>query len=38
MFAGSPNFRAYTYGTKQLLLNAVLYGPGFSGLSSDYEQ
>jgi len=38
MFAGAPNFRAYTYGTRQLLLNADLYGPGFSSYSSPYEQ
>ncbi len=37
MFAGQPNFRAYTYGTRQLLINAVLYGPGFSSYSAPYE-
>ena len=38
MFAGSPNFRAYTFGTRPLLINAVLYGPGFSRFSALYEQ
>jgi len=38
MFAGDPTFRAYTYGTRQLLLNAVLYGPGFAGGFESYQQ
>ena len=28
MFATDPDVRAYFYGTRKLLLNAVLYGPG----------
>jgi hypothetical protein len=29
LFAGEPNFRAYFHGTTRLLLNAILFGPGF---------
>ncbi len=29
LFAGSPDMRAYFYGTRQLFVNALLYGPGF---------
>ena len=36
LFAGDPDIRAYNYGTRQLFLNALLYGPGM-GASSDEE-
>ncbi|MFQ6077793.1 MAG: hypothetical protein ACE5NJ_01440, partial [Thermodesulfobacteriota bacterium] len=29
LFAGQPNFRAYFHGSQRLLLNALLFGPGF---------
>jgi hypothetical protein len=29
LFAGEPFFRGYTYGTGKLLMNALLFGPGF---------
>ncbi|MBD3274567.1 MAG: hypothetical protein GF372_04615 [Candidatus Marinimicrobia bacterium] len=29
LFAGEPLFRGYTFGTGKLLMNAVLFGPGF---------
>ena len=29
IFADSPNFRASTLGTARLLMNAIVYGPGF---------
>ncbi len=29
MFAAHPNVRAYFYGTRQMLVNAILLGPGF---------
>ncbi len=35
LFAGEPIVRAYTYGTRQLLLNAVLYGPGMGASGND---
>lgn len=28
LFADEPNMRAYFYGTRRMLMNAVLYGPG----------
>jgi hypothetical protein len=28
LFADDPNMRAYLYGTRQMFLNAMLYGPG----------
>jgi len=28
MFAHEPNMRAYFYGTRRMLINAILYGPG----------
>jgi hypothetical protein len=28
LFADEPNMRAYFYGTRRMLINAVLYGPG----------
>ena len=36
LFAGDPDMRAYNYGTRQLFLNALLYGPGM-GASSDED-
>lgn len=29
LFAGEPFFRGYTYGTGKLIINALLFGPGF---------
>ncbi len=29
LFAGDPNSRAYFYGTRQMFVNALMYGPGF---------
>jgi hypothetical protein len=38
MFAVDPNQRAYFYGTRQMLVNAVLLGPGFgSRFEGPYE-
>lgn len=34
LFAEHPNFRAYNFGTRQLFMNAILYGPG---LGSSFE-
>lgn len=31
MFADEPNFRGYFWGTRRLLMNAILYGPGMTG-------
>jgi len=36
LFAGEPDYRAYHYGTRQLLLNAILYGPGMGTWKSEY--
>lgn len=36
MFTGAPNFRAYWWGSRQMLLNAVLYGPGMAIRGGDY--
>ncbi len=39
LFLTDPNFRAYSYGTRMLFVNAVLYGPGFTrGGGDDYQQ
>lgn len=38
LFATDPNMRAYFYGTRQMLLNAVLFGPGFTSFDSPYGQ
>jgi len=38
MFAGSPNMRAYWYGTRQMFVNALLYGPGFTRGGEPYEK
>ncbi len=38
LFAGEPNTRAYAWGTRTLLANAVLYGPGFCGSRIDYKK
>ena len=38
MFAVDPDIRAYFYGTRQLFVNAVLYGPGLgSRVAEPYE-
>ena len=37
LFATDPFMRAYFYGTRQMLLNAVLYGPGFTSYDSPYS-
>lgn len=37
LFSNEPNFRAYFYGTTRMLLNAILYGPGFGSRAAvDY--
>jgi hypothetical protein len=36
LFATDPNMRAYFYGTRQMLLNAVLFGPGYTSFDSPY--
>jgi len=36
LFLTDPNFRAYSYGTRGLFVNAVLYGPGFTRGGEDY--
>jgi hypothetical protein len=36
LFAGEPNFRGSFHGTERLLLNALLFGPGF-GASAPVE-
>ncbi|MEW6413551.1 MAG: M14 metallopeptidase family protein [Candidatus Zixiibacteriota bacterium] len=39
MFLGTPNLRAYFQGTRQMLANAILYGPGMGSWSGGpYEQ
>lgn len=35
LFAGDPDIRAYNYGTRQLFLNALLYGPGMGASSGE---
>ncbi|MFH1687695.1 MAG: M14 metallopeptidase family protein [bacterium] len=36
LFATDPNIRAYWWGTRQMFVNAVLYGPGFGADGEDY--
>lgn len=36
LFTGPPNFRAYFWGSRQMLVNAILYGPGMSTRGFDY--
>jgi len=39
LFATHPNFRAYFYGSRQMLVNAILLGPGFgAGFEGPYEE
>jgi hypothetical protein len=38
LFAGEPNTRAYSWGTRTFLANAILYGPGFCGSRIDYKK
>ena len=39
LFATHPNFRAYFYGSRQMLVNAILLGPGFgSRFEGPYEE
>lgn len=38
LFATDPTFRAYSYGSRQMLLNALYYGPGFTAGFEPYEQ
>jgi len=39
LFACDPNYRAYYYGTRQILVNAILLGPGFgSQFEGPYEE
>ena len=35
LFAEEPNFRGYFWGTRRLLMNAILYGPGMTGGGHD---
>ena len=36
LFATDPNMRAYFYGSRQMMLNAIFYGPGYTSFSSPY--
>jgi hypothetical protein len=39
LFATHPDFRAYFYGSRQMLINAILLGPGFgSGFDGPYDE
>ena len=39
LFTTHPNFRAYFYGSRQMLVNAILLGPGFgAGFDGPYEE
>ncbi|MCB2230941.1 hypothetical protein KQH82_09530 [bacterium] len=38
MFATAPYTRAYFYGTRQMFVNALLYGPGYTRASSPYNE
>ena len=35
-FATDPNVRSYWWGTRQMLVNAILYGPGMCGRQEEY--
>lgn len=37
MFTNEPNMRAYWYGTRQMFLNAILFGPGATRGSEPYD-
>jgi hypothetical protein len=38
LFAGDPNTRGYFYGTRKMLVNAIMYGPGMgSRFDGPYE-
>ncbi|MDX9856656.1 MAG: M14 family zinc carboxypeptidase [candidate division Zixibacteria bacterium] len=38
MFAAAPYTRAYFYGTRQMFVNALLYGPGYTSSLSPYGE
>lgn len=38
MFADSPYTRAYFYGTRQMFVNALMYGPGYTRSYSPYSE
>ncbi|MBD3403816.1 hypothetical protein GF420_13055 [candidate division GN15 bacterium] len=38
MFATPPNMRAYFFGTRQMFVNALLYGPGWTRSNSPYSE
>jgi len=38
LFSNDPNIRAYFYGTRQMFLNAILYGPAMVRSASPYGQ
>ncbi|RKX19924.1 MAG: hypothetical protein DRP35_06900, partial [Candidatus Zixiibacteriota bacterium] len=39
LFPQNPNFRGYFYGTRAMLVNAILYGPGLGSRASEpYQQ
>jgi hypothetical protein len=38
LFLSNPNFRAYAYGTRQMFVNAILYGPGFTRSFEPYSE
>jgi hypothetical protein len=38
LFATDPNMRGYCWGSRTLFVNAMLYGPGFTGGGEDYAR
>ncbi len=38
LFATPPNFRDYFWGSRQMFVNALLYGPGMTHVSAPYEK